>query len=111
MGGEVVRWFPPPPQALHNNAVSKPTPSNHAARRFLAPASAATPANHNKAKSPNTPLNPVMPGGTNLPCGGASDGAVVETATATVADAVPFGVTVLGVSVQVASDGAPLRLR
>jgi hypothetical protein len=52
-----------------------------------------------------------MPGGTNLPCGGASDGAVVETATATVADAVPFGVTVLGVSVQVASDGAPLRLR
>ena len=52
-----------------------------------------------------------MPGGRNLPCGGASDGAVVETATATVADAVPFSVTVLGVSAQVDSEGAPVHAR
>jgi hypothetical protein len=52
-----------------------------------------------------------MPGGRNLTCGGASDEAVVETATATVVDAVPFSVTVLGVSVQVDSEGAPVHAR
>jgi len=36
---------------------------------------------------------------------------VVETATDTVVDAVPFSVTVLGVSVQVASEGAPLHVK
>jgi hypothetical protein len=39
------------------------------------------------------------------------DGAVVETATATVADAVPLTVAELGVSVQVASVGAPVQAR
>jgi hypothetical protein len=52
-----------------------------------------------------------MPGGWSLLCGGASDGAVVETATATVPDAVPFSVTVLGVSVQVDSEGAPVHVK
>ena len=107
VGGGVV--VPPPPQALHNIASSKHAPNNHAARRFLAAASVAKLASPNNAYSQNTLPNPVMPGGRNLPCGGASDGAVVETATAT--DAVPFSVTVLGVSVHVDSEGAPVHAR
>jgi hypothetical protein len=109
LGGGVV--VPPPPQALHNIASSKHAPNNHAARRFLAAASVAKLTRPNNAHSQNTLPNPVMPGGRNRPCGGASDGAVVETATATVPDAVPFSVTVLGVSVHVDSDGVPVQVR
>jgi hypothetical protein len=109
LGGVVV--VPPPPQALHNIKINKPAPSSHAARRFLAAANVATLASPSKTYSQDTPRNPVMLGGRNLPCGGTSDGAVVETATATVVDAVPFNVTVLGVSVQVDSEGAPVHVR
>lgn len=100
-----------PPQAVHSVARSKHAPSRNAARRFLAAASVA------KLASPNIPYsqnNLPKPGGGNLPEGGASnavDGAVVVIATPTVADAVPFRAAELGVSVHVASDGAPVQVR
>jgi len=108
-GGTVL--VPPPPQAHHNITISRPAPNNHAARRFLAAASVAKLASPNNPYNQNILPNPVKPGGRNLPCGGASDGAVVETATATVPDAVPFSVTVFGVSVQVDSEGAPVHVK
>ena len=52
-----------------------------------------------------------MLGGKTFPEGGASDPAVVDTATVTGAEAAPFSVTELGVSVQVESEGAPLHVR
>ena len=104
----------PPPQAVHSIARSKHAPTRYAARRFLAAASVAKLASPSNAYNQNILSNPVEPGGSNLPAGGAShavDGAVVETATATVADAVPLTVAELGVSVQVASVGAPVQAR
>ena len=104
----------PPPQALHSIASSKQAASRQAARRFRAAVSAATLASHNNAYSQNKLPKPVKPGGRSLPAGGASravDGAVVETATATLAKTVPFGVSVLGVSVQVDSEGAPVHTK
>ena len=101
----------PPPQAPHDITNSNPAPSSQAARRLLILASAIMPASHNNAYSQNTPRNPVMPGGRNLPCGGASDGAVVEIATATVGDVLPFTVIELGASVQVDSEGAPVHVK
>ena len=112
MGGGVLD--PPPPQAVHSIARSKHAPSRYAARRFLAAASVAKLASPNKPYSQNTLPKPLKLGGRNLPAGGASlavDGAVVETATATVADAVPLTVTCPAESVQVASDGAPVQAR
>jgi hypothetical protein len=52
-----------------------------------------------------------MLGGRTFPKGGANVAAVVDTVTVTGADAVPFKVTELGVSVQVESEGAPLHVR
>jgi hypothetical protein len=52
-----------------------------------------------------------MLGGRSFPNGGASDPAVVVTVTVTGADAVPFKVTELGVSVHLESEGAPLQVR
>ena len=110
MGGGVLE----PPQAVHSIARSKHAPSRYAARRFLAAARVAKLASPNIPYSQNNLPKPVMPGGWNLPAGGASnavDGAVVVIATPTVADAVPFRAAELGVSVQVASDGAPVQVR
>ena len=104
----------PPPQAVQSVARSKHAPSRYAARRFLAAASVARLASPNKPYSQNTLPKPVKLGGGNLPAGGARlavVGAVVVTATATLADAVPLRATELGVSVQVASVGAPVQVR
>ena len=105
--------FDPPPQAVHSIARSKHAPRRYAARRFLAAASVAKLASPNIPYSQNTRPKLVKPGGKSLPAGGASCemDAVVETATATLAADVPFGVTVLGVTVQTDAVGAPVHTR
>lgn len=108
--GVCTTWGVPPPQALQNIAISRHAPNRIAARRFPAPASPVRLASSN-AYSQNIRPNPVMLGGRTFPNGGADDDAVVDIATVTGADAVPFNVTELGVSVQVDSEGAPLHVR
>ena len=103
--------WPPGPQAHHSIAISRPAPSRHAARRFPAAASAAKPASPNNPYSQNILPKPGRLGGKTLPRGGASVPAVVETATVTDVDDLPFSVTGLGVSVQVESEGAPVHVK
>jgi hypothetical protein len=55
--------------------------------------------------------SPKGPGGARRPFGAASDGAVVATFTVIEADAEPLGVADVGLTVQVASDGAPAHAK